>query len=67
MLHSRVVLLSTMCTTFVCCAGGIQLTGVDRLANAERSAAAVVSTVSSTSGTAAVALRFRSETFPLER
>jgi hypothetical protein len=67
MLHPRVVLLSTICTAFMCCAGAVQLTGVDRLADAERSAAAAVSTVSGTSGTAAVALRFKSETFPLER
>jgi hypothetical protein len=67
MLHPRVVLLSTICTAFVCCAGAVQLTGVDRLADAERSAAAAVSTVSGTSGAAAVALRFKSETFPLER
>jgi hypothetical protein len=67
MLHARVVLLSTLCTALMCCAGAVQLTGVDRLAGTERSAAAAVSTISGTSRTAAVALRFKSETFPLER
>ena len=64
---ARVALLATICTAFMCCAGAVQLAGVDRLARSERDLGATVSTVADTSGSAAVALRFKSETFPLDR
>ena len=52
---SRIALLATICTVIMCCAGAIQLLGINRIV------------VTDGQIPAAVAIDFRSDYFPLER
>jgi hypothetical protein len=49
----RFVLLATVCAVIMCCAGAAQLAGGNRIA--------------ATSPSGEIEIRFKSETFPLER
>jgi hypothetical protein len=64
---THVALLSTLCTAVVCCAGAVQLAGMGRLEATDRDVRSAISTVAERSQAAGVSLRFKSETFPLER
>jgi hypothetical protein len=52
---SRIALLATICTVIMCCAGAVQLLGINRIV------------VTDGQIPAAVAIDFRSDYFPLER
>jgi hypothetical protein len=63
---SRFVLLATVCAAIMCCAGAVQLLGINRIVVTDGRIVASTSApaVSSLSGTGDIA--FRSDTFPLE-
>jgi hypothetical protein len=60
----RTTLLATICAAIMCCAGAVQLLGINRIVVTDGGVSATLA-AASLGGT--VALGFKSETFPLER
>jgi hypothetical protein len=63
----RFVRIATLCAALMCCAGTLQLAGINRLVVTKGRIDASASTLRATSLTGEVDISFRSETFPLER
>ena len=59
---SRCALLATIFAVFMCCAGTVQLAGINRIVVTDGRIDASAATVGG-----AVNIQFKSETFPLER
>jgi hypothetical protein len=64
---SHFVLLTTICAAIMCCAGTVQLVGINRIVVTDGRIEASTSTLAATSLSGTVDIHFRSETFPLER
>jgi hypothetical protein len=62
---SRFVLLATICAAIRCCAGTLQLLGINRIVVTEGRINASTSTLPATSLSGTVGIRFRSERLPL--
>ena len=59
----RFALLATICAAIMCCAGAVQLIGINRIVVTDGRIEASTVTLAATPG----ALGFRSETLPLDR
>jgi hypothetical protein len=64
---SRFVLLATICAAIMCCAGAVQLLGINRIVVTDGRIVASTSAPAVTSLSGTVDTRFRSDTFPLDR
>jgi hypothetical protein len=60
---TRFVLLATICAAIMCCAGAVQLVGINRLVVTDGR----IGASPATSPSGAVDVHFKSDTFPLER